>query len=124
VSVEQSRLVCVVEDDAEVRASARLLLESTGYRVAEFANAEAFLRTTDGRDAACLVFDFHMGGMTGLELLENLRSAGVQTPAIIVTASAEDLQARCARAGTLALLRKPPSASDMLGWIARACGTH
>jgi len=124
VSVEQSRLVCVVEDDAEVRASARLLLESTGYRVADFANAEAFLRATDGRDAACLVFDLHMGGMTGLELLESLRSAGVQTPAIIVTASGDDLEERCARAGTLALLRKPPSASDMLGWIARACGSH
>ena len=120
------RLVCVVEDDAEVRASARLLLESTGYRVADFANAEAFLRATDGRDAACLVFDLHMGGMTGLELLESLRSAGVQTPAIIVTASGDDLEERCARAGTLALLRKPPSASDMLGWVARACacGSH
>jgi FixJ family two-component response regulator len=124
VSAEQARLVCVVEDDAEVRASARLLLESTGYRVADFANAEAFLRATDGRDAACLVFDLHMGGMTGLELLESLRSAGVQTPAIIMTASGVDLETRCARAGTLAVLRKPPAASDMLGWIARACGSH
>ena len=118
------RLVCVVEDDADVRASAKLLLETTGYRVADFANAEAFLRATDGRDAACLVLDLQMGGMTGLELLESLRSAGVQTPAIIVTASTGNLEARCARAGTLAVLRKPPAASDMLGWVARACGIH
>lgn len=124
MSIEQARLVYVVEDDADVRASVKLLLEATGYRVAEFASAEAFLHATDGRDAACLVFDLHMDGMTGLELLESLRSAGVQTPAIIVTASSRDLAARCARAGTLAVLRKPPSASDMLGWIARACGSH
>ena len=70
--VEQPRLVCVVEDDTDVRASARLLLEATGYRVADFANAEDFLRASDGRDASCLVFDLHMGGMTGLELLERL----------------------------------------------------
>lgn len=121
MSIEQSRLVCVVEDDVDVRASVRLLLEAIGYRVADFANAEAFLRATDGRDAACLVFDLHMGGMTGLELLERLRSAGVQTPAIIVTANPGNLEARCARAGALATLCKPPAASEMLEWIARAC---
>jgi len=122
--VEQSCLVCVVEDDADVRASVRLLLEASGYRVLDFANAEAFLRATDGRDASCLVFDLHMGGMTGLELLERLRSTGVQTPAIIVTANGGDLEARCVRAGALAMLRKPPVASEMLGWIARACGSQ
>ena len=122
--VEQSCLVCVVEDDADVRDSVRLLLEATGYRVVDFANAEAFLRATDGRDAACLVFDLHMGGITGLELLERLRSLGIQTPAIIVTASGEYLDDRCARAGALALLHKPSAASEMLTWVARACGSH
>jgi FixJ family two-component response regulator len=122
--VEQSCLICVVEDDTDVRASVRLLLEATGYRVMDFANAEAFLRATEGRDAACLIFDLHMGGMTGLELLERLRSAGVQTPAIIVTASGEDLETRCVQAGALAMLRKPPAAAEMLAWVARACGSH
>ena len=124
MSVEQSRPVCIVEDDADVRASVRLLLEATGYRVVEFANAEAFLRATDGRDAACLVFDLYMGGMTGLDLLECLRSAGVQTPAIIMTANGDDLNDRCARAGALALLHKPSAASEMLAWVAHACGSH
>jgi len=124
MSVKQSRLVCVVEDDADVRASAKLLLEATGYRVVDFANAESFLRATDGRDAACLVFDLYMGGMTGLDLLECLRSDGVQTPVIIVTANRDDLDDRCARAGALALLHKPAAASEMLAWVARACGPN
>lgn len=124
MSVEQSRPVCIVEDDADVRASVRLLLEVTGYRVVEFANAEAFLRATDGRDAACLVFDLYMGGMTGLDLLESLRSNGVQTPAIIMTANGDELDARCARAGALVLLHKPSAASEMLAWVAHACGSH
>ena len=124
MSVEQSRLVCIVEDDTDVRASIRLLLEVTGYRVAEFADAEAFLRATDGRDAACLVFDLYMGGMTGLDLLERLRSDGIQTPALIITADGSDLDARCARAGALALLHKPAAASEMLAWVAHACGSR
>ena len=122
--VEQSCLICVVEDDPDVRDSVRLLLEATGYRVVDFANAEAFLRAADGRDAACFLFDLHMGGITGLELLERLRSLGIQTPAIIVTARGEDLDDRCARAGALALLHKPSAASEMLTWVARACGSH
>jgi FixJ family two-component response regulator len=124
MSVEQSRLVCVVENDTDVRASARLLLEATGYRVLDFANAEAFLRATDGHDAACLVFDLYMGGMTGLELLERLRADGVQTPTIIVTGSGRDLDERCARSGALTVLHKPPAVPEMLAWIAQACGAH
>ena len=124
MSVEQSRLVCVVEDDADVRASARLLLEVSGYRVMDFASAEAFLHAPDGRDAACLVFDQYMEGMTGLDLLECLRLDGIQTTVIIVTASRDDLYARCSRAGALALLHKPAVASEMLAWVARACGPN
>ena len=115
-------LVCVVEDDADVRASARLLLESTGYRVADFANAEAFLRAPDGREADCLVLDLNMGGMTGLELLEHLRSTGVHTPAIMVTASDSNLDKHRVSAKLSAVLRKPSAASDMLACVARACG--
>jgi FixJ family two-component response regulator len=124
MSVEQPRLVCVVEDDADVRASVRLLLEVMGYRVVDFANAEAFLRAADGYAADCLVFDLYMRGMTGLELLERLRSDGVRTPAIIVTANGKDLDDRFIRAGAMTVLRKPPAASEMLDCIARACGSR
>jgi FixJ family two-component response regulator len=123
MSIEQSRLVCVVEDDGDVRASIRLLLEVMGYRVVDYANAEAFLRATEGYAADCLVFDLYMGGMTGLELLERLRSDGVRTPAIIVTANGRDLDDRFIRAGAMTVLRKPPAASEMLACIARACGS-
>jgi len=122
--VEQSRLVCVVEDDTDVRASVRLLLEVTGYRVIDFANAEAFLRATDGYAADCLVLDLHMGGMTGLELLERLRSEGVRTPAIIVTANGKDLDDRFIRAGAMTVLHKPSAASEMLACVALACGVN
>jgi FixJ family two-component response regulator len=124
MSVEQSRLVCVVEDDGDVRASVRLLLEVMGYRVVDYANAEAFLRATDGHTADCLVFDLNMGGMTGLELLKRLRSEGVRTPAIIVTANGNELDDHFIRAGALKVLHKPPAASEMLACIAYACGAE
>jgi len=43
LALSVDRLVCVVEDDADARACAKLLLETGDCRVADFASAEAFL---------------------------------------------------------------------------------
>jgi two-component system, LuxR family, response regulator FixJ len=121
VSAETIRLICVVEDDDAVRASARLLLESAGYTVRDYASAAAFLEDAAAMDAACLLLDFQLGGMTGLDLLEKLRARGIQTPAIIMTANAGLRDDRYQRANVLAILRKPAPAAVLLGWIAKAC---
>ena len=121
LSAETAHLICVVEDDDAVRASARLLLEGEGYAVRDYASAEAILADDAARDAACLLLDFQLGGITGLELLENLRVRGVSTPAIILTANASPPNARLQRANVLAVLRKPAPAPEMLDWIQKAC---
>ena len=121
MSAETVRPVCVVEDDDAVRASSRLLLESEGYTVRDYASAAAFLADTAAMDAACLLLDFQLGGMTGLDLLERLRARGVRIPAIIMTANASLSDERYQRANVLAILRKPAPAAVLLDWIARAC---
>jgi FixJ family two-component response regulator len=121
MSAEKARPVCVVEDDDAVRASVRLLLEAVGYPVLDYASAEAFLADPTAQDAACLLLDYQLGSMTGLELLELLRARGVQTPAIIVSANTNHFDDRCARAKVLAVLRKPAPAADLLGWVEKAC---
>jgi FixJ family two-component response regulator len=121
VGAEEIRLICVVEDDDAVRASTKLLLESAGYTVRDYASAEAFLEDAKATDAACLLVDFQLGGMTGLELLERCRALGVQTPAIIITANANASDERYKRANALAVMRKPAGSTDLLGWIAKAC---
>jgi FixJ family two-component response regulator len=117
----EASLILVVEDDDDVRNSIRMLLEAEGYRVREFASAEVFLAATDGREADCLLLDFQMSGLSGLDLLEALRAQGVTVPAIIITADTNPPKERCARAGVLAVLRKPHAVADMLGWIEKAC---
>ncbi len=121
MSVEKARPICVVEDNNAVRTSTRLLLESAGYTVRDYASAEAFLRDAASMDAACFLFDFQLGGMSGLELLECVRALSVQTPTIIITAHAGLSGERCERANVLAILRKPTPASVLLEWIAKAC---
>jgi FixJ family two-component response regulator len=121
VNIEKARHVCVVDDDDAVRESTRLLLESAGYAVRDYASAEAFLADGDAPEAACLVLDFQMGGMTGLELVELLRARGIWTPAIIVTGNGSHFDDRYVRAKVLAVLRKPSSSDELLAWTEKAC---
>ena len=114
-----TRTICIVEDDEAVRASPRLLLETAGYRVVDFASAEAFLAARDV-DANLLVLDLNMRGLTGLELLELLRARGCHIPAIVATANYARLEARYHKAGVLAVLTKPTSSKLLLAWIAKA----
>ena len=83
----------------------------------DYASAEAVLADAAAQDAACLLLDLQLGGMTGLELLERLRARGIQTPAILLTAT----DARYGAAKVLTVLRKPVAADELLGWIAKAC---
>ena len=120
MSTERSGPIYIVENDEAVRQSLRLLLEVEGHQVEDFANAEEFLKNRDGREAACLVLDYQLDNMTGLALLEKLRSDGVNTPAIIVTAQDLTHEARNGQAGALVILQKPTTATELLGWINQA----
>ena len=124
MSADEVRPICLVEDDDAVRASARMLLESVGYMVRDYASAEALLADAAAQEPACLLLDFHLGGMTGLELLERLWARGVRTPAIIVKANANLPDERCRRFNVLAVLRKPAPAADLLDWVEKACSRN
>lgn len=111
----QGQFVCVVDDDAAVRDSVRVLLESHGLVVRDYASAREFLDDATGMDAGCLLLDLHMPEMTGLELLESLRQQKIPTAAIVITGRSDSaLRARAQRAGALALLDKPVDEDELM----------
>jgi two-component system response regulator FixJ len=117
VSDAQKHLVFVVEDDEEVRISTRALLEAWGYAVREFASGEEVITANDAGTAGCIVLDHNLSGMTGLELIRQLRADGVQTPAIMVSGNGKQLVAAATKAGIAAVLRKPLSAEALEQWL-------
>jgi FixJ family two-component response regulator len=100
--------VYIVDNDADVRQSARALLESYNLAVEDFASARAFLEGFKADCKACLLLDLNMPGMSGMELLKQLRRLEIGMPVIIVTAQ-DDLKARddARRAGAFAFFEKP-----------------
>lgn len=115
----EKRQIFVVEDDEAVRASTRTLLEAEGFSVRDFADAEAFLQATDGRDANCIILDHTLSGMAGLDLIALLRAQGVKTPVIIVSGNSRKLAERAAREGVHIVLQKPLAAEALLEWLER-----
>lgn len=119
--MERSPLLAVVDDDESVRRALSRLLRVVGYRVEAFASAAQLQPACPGERYACLVLDVHLGGMSGLDLMEALRRAGSGVPVIIITArDDESAEERAAQGGASAFLRKPLDAEVLLEQVRRA----
>ncbi len=113
----EKRRVAIVDDDQAVRDSLQFLLEIVGHPVETFASAAEFLKTEKQR-IACLILDYHMPEMTGLELAERMRADGASIPILLVTASpSSTILARAAEVGVHRVLEKPATEEDLLDFI-------
>jgi two-component system response regulator FixJ len=77
--------VHVVDDDPAVLESVQRSLRSAGIKTHGYHSAEAFIRDCSFRDAACLILDLRMPGMTGMNLIEWLRTRHVEMPVIVLS---------------------------------------
>jgi two-component system, LuxR family, response regulator FixJ len=101
-------MVFVVDDDEAVRDSLKLLLESYGLNVEDYASAEAFAGAYRPRGRACLILDQNLPGMTGLDFLASAQDLGIDIPVILVTAQGDrTIRMRAQRLGAAAYFEKP-----------------
>jgi two-component system response regulator FixJ len=100
-------VVLVIDDDSDVRASLKFALEVDGFSVEAFRSAEDLLARALPGSAACLVVDYWLPGMDGVELVAKLRARGVETPAFLITTDPPPhIRQRATDAG-LAIVEKP-----------------
>ena len=113
--------VFVVDDDPSMRDSLRWLIESVGLNVESFANADAFMEQFTGDAAGCLVLDVRMPGTSGMELLDSLKSRGVDVPIIIISGHGDvPMAVQALKRGALDFLEKPFRDQELLEQIAKA----
>lgn len=81
--------VLLVDDEAPVRASTAEMLAELGYVVIEAASGEEAIERIDRERVDLVITDHLMGGMTGMALVDRLRSKHPALPTLIVTGYAD-----------------------------------
>ena len=100
--------VFVVDDDTSVRTALKRLIKSLGFKVETFDTAQAFLKHGPHDGPACLVLDVRMPGMSGIELQEQLTSAGLGLPIIFITGHGNiPMSVKAMKAGAVDFIEKP-----------------
>jgi two-component system, LuxR family, response regulator FixJ len=103
----QRPAILLVEDDPAVVNALTFSLELEGFDVCAYADGETLLASTPLPSRGCLVVDYNLPGMDGLDLLERLRAAHVNLPAILITTNPRRaLRAQAAIAG-VEIIEKP-----------------
>lgn len=115
--------VFIVDDEAIVRDSLRILLETMGYSVLCFSSANEFiefLKPHEFSGPACLIADVQMPEIGGIELLEHLRASGSQLPVAITTGhGGKSLKNKAESLGAIAYLEKPFRPAQLQDLVAR-----
>ncbi|CAM2139223.1 MULTISPECIES: response regulator transcription factor [Paraburkholderia] len=111
-----SQSVAIVDDEESVGRAIRRLLKSANIDAVAFASGEAFLDALHAADPyrpACVILDFQMPGMSGIDVQQRL--AGTGLPVIVITAHDEpNVRAQAHAGGALAYLCKPFDELDLI----------
>jgi two-component system response regulator DctR len=64
--------IAIIDDDAAVRHSTGMLMETKSYTYVEFERGTDFFKTAKPSDFSCLIIDIRMPNMSGIELFDEL----------------------------------------------------
>ena len=119
----RSLSILIADDNAANRMVVQRLLQKAGHRPVCVEGGEKVLDLLAASDYDAVIVDLHMPGMSGLDLLKQLRvmeaGGGVRTPVLVLSADVtpEAIQA-CERGGARAFLAKPVSVARLLDTLA------
>jgi two-component system response regulator FixJ len=113
--------VHVIDDDDAVRDSLVFLLDTADLPARGYDSARSFLDGLGAVIAGCVVSDVRMPGMSGIELLHELKARGIEAPVIVITGHGDvPLAIEAMRSGAFDFLEKPFPDHRLLGGIRRA----
>ncbi len=106
--MSEMKTVFVVDDDPAVRDALTLLIEQDGLTVRAFASAEEFLGHCQTQCRGCIIVDIRMGGMSGMQLHQEILKRGCVLPVIFLTGHGDiPMSVRAIKAGAIDFLTKP-----------------
>ena len=116
---DSREIICVIDDDEDVRSSLETLLRSAGYAARTFATPEEFLESAD--DAACLLLDVRLKNADGLAFQEELLASEAVVPIVFMSGYGDvQTSVRAMKAGAVNFLTKPFSEEEIFGAVGEA----
>jgi two-component system, chemotaxis family, chemotaxis protein CheY len=117
--------VLVVDDEADVRKSVRLILSKAGYDVIEAEDGEVGVNTVKSGENPltlnAIICDLNMPKMSGMEAIPYFRSQFPSCPVIVLTgAGTVDRATTLFKQGVMEFLTKPIDKDKLLGAVKKA----
>jgi FixJ family two-component response regulator len=114
-------VVFVLDDDASVRESVELLVESAGWQSETFTSAEEFMARPRPVGPSCLVLDVDLPDVSGLDVQRRLAAERAHMPVIFITGRGDvAVSVRAMKAGAIEFLTKPFDDDELLVAIRHA----
>ena len=109
----------VVDDEETLRSVVSQVLSADGFEVAEAASGEEALEAFRAQSHQLVITDIRMRGMSGIELLTQIKQHSPDTQVVIMTSHASlDSALTALRAGAYDYLVKPFESLDLISAVA------
>jgi FixJ family two-component response regulator len=99
--------ILVVDDDAGMRNSLKFSLQVEGFAVCAYASGDDLLSESALPTHACIIVDEDMSGITGLDLLFELRQREISSPAVLIASHPTERTRNRAAAAGAQVIEKP-----------------
>jgi DNA-binding NtrC family response regulator len=101
-------MVMVIDDDKESRESLKSALQLNGFQVRSFHSPHQALKEYNPRTIDAVITDYHLPGMTGMDILKAIHRKKSDIPVIIISGEQEkDIASRSLQFGASAFFPKP-----------------
>ncbi len=108
MSAPRRASVLIVDDEASIRESLRMILEFEGYRIEEAGDGLEALQIVRDRPPDAILLDIRLPKLDGLETLRTLRERGYETPVLMISGHADVPTAvEATRRGAFDFFEKP-----------------
>jgi two-component system response regulator FixJ len=119
--MSHSRVVHVIDDEADVCEALKVLLHTAGMEARTYASAEEFLAEVRLSRPLCLLVDVRLPGMSGLDLVCQLQQRPIRPVVVMITGHGDvPLAVKAMRAGALHFLEKPFEPAELLQTLEEA----
>jgi len=113
--------ILIIDDDTSLRRVLEYNLLEAGYAVAAAASGEEGLHLFTEVSPSLVITDMNMPGMSGMEVLKNIKERSPETLVIIITAfGSVDIAVEAMKAGAYDYITKPFNRDELLLIVAKA----